>query len=59
MEKQKVVIDQLKNKLQVEDFEHLDKLRSALFVHMISLKLDFLQLVGLLLMLSTVGCPCC
>jgi len=32
MEKQKVVIDQLKHKLQVEDFEHLDKLRSATLV---------------------------
>ena len=32
IEKQKVVIDQLKNKLQVEDFEHFDTLRSVLFV---------------------------
>jgi len=31
IEKQKVVIDQLKNKLQVEDFEHFDQLRSVLF----------------------------
>jgi len=32
IEKQKVVIDQMKYKLHVEDFEHFDQLRYVLFV---------------------------
>jgi len=43
IEKQKVVIDQLKNKLQVEDFEHFDTLRSVLCVDHIQLLFVWVQ----------------
>jgi len=53
IEKQKVVIDELKNKLHVEDFEHLDKLRSVLFVcYIILLNISvFILLIQILMLM--------